>query len=228
MSDLHDKDEPIVDVSETISKADEIIEKNKKGIITVAVLIGAIFFGVMGFNKIIVAPKEMDAESNIWMAENYFKQDSMNLALNGDGNNLGFYDIIDEYGITKTADLAVYYAGIAELRNKNYEAAIDQLKSFSTEDELLKIIKTGALGDAHYGAGDKDKATSFYRKAADMYPNDLTTPFYLLKLGLCYEEMNLNEDAFESFERLNKEYATSKFGVNAKKHLGRVKQKLGK
>lgn len=228
MSENHNQDEPIVDVSETISKADEIIEKNKKGISVAIMAVALAIGGYYGYNHFILAPKELKAESDIWMAENHFKSDSLNLALNGDGANYGFYDVQDEYSGTKTAELATYYAGISELRLGNYDNAVEQLNNFSTDEEMLQVLKLGALGDAYYGLKDNDRASSFYRKAVNLHPNELSTPFFMMKLGLLYEEMGLNEDALLTFETLKKEYASSSFGTDAKKYIGRIKQKMGK
>ena len=84
----------------------------------------------------IFQPKEVDAQSQIFRAEQYFEKDSFKLAFEGDGDALGFNDIIDEYGVTETANLAHYYAGICYLRLGEYENAIDDLKSFDSNDRL--------------------------------------------------------------------------------------------
>ena len=42
----------------------------------------------------------------MFQAVYYFEADSLDRGLNGDGNNLGFLDIIDEYGITDAANLS--------------------------------------------------------------------------------------------------------------------------
>ena len=47
--------------------------------------------------------------------KNILKSDSLNLALNGDGNYLGFIDIAKSYKFTKTGNLANYGAGICYL-----------------------------------------------------------------------------------------------------------------
>jgi hypothetical protein len=42
----------------------------------------------------------------MFQAVYYFEADSLDKALNGDGNNLGFLEIIDEYSVTDAANLA--------------------------------------------------------------------------------------------------------------------------
>jgi len=52
----------------------------------------------------------------MFFAEQYFEKDSLKLAMNGDGTNPGFIQIIDEYGSTKSGNLARYYLGICYLK----------------------------------------------------------------------------------------------------------------
>ncbi len=43
---------------------------------------------------------------HMFKAEEYYRMDSLNLALNGDGQNLGFLKVIDRYGGTDAGNLA--------------------------------------------------------------------------------------------------------------------------
>ena len=107
-----EKTDPIVDVQVVYSKTEQFIEKNKKIISIVTLAIIVIVGGYFGYKKLIIAPMEFDAQSQMFMAEKYFEQDSLQKAINGDGLNAGFVDIIDEFGGTKAANLSHYYLGI--------------------------------------------------------------------------------------------------------------------
>ena len=52
------------------------------------------------------------------------KKDSMNLALNGDGNIYGFLKIIDKYGSTNAGNLAKFYAGRILIGNGEFEKGL--------------------------------------------------------------------------------------------------------
>jgi hypothetical protein len=56
----------------------------------------------------------------MFQAVRYFESDSLNLALNGDGNNLGFLQIVEDYSGTKAGNLANYYAGVIYLKQGNF------------------------------------------------------------------------------------------------------------
>jgi tetratricopeptide (TPR) repeat protein len=160
------------------------------------------------------------------MAENYFEKDSFNLAINGDGNYLGFLDIIDDYGITKSANRAKYYTGISYLHLGQYEDAIDYLKSFKTDDLLLAPIAEGAQGDALLELGETENALKRYKKAYTMSDNELTAPIYMMKAANLLESMDELEEALEIYEDIKKNYPTSQEGTNVDKYIARVNLKL--
>ena len=57
----------------------------------------------------------------MYQAERYLEMDSLKLALNGDGNYLGFLDIAKDYKFTTAGNLAKYSAGICYLHLGDYE-----------------------------------------------------------------------------------------------------------
>jgi len=77
------------------------------------------------------------------MAQKYFEQDSLNKALNGDGQNPGFLDIIDEYSMTNASNLANYYTGLIFLKQGKYQDAINYLEKFDSDDEFVGPMATG-------------------------------------------------------------------------------------
>lgn len=221
-------DEPLVDVSEAVSKTDELLENNKKTITYVFGGIVAIFFGYFIYTQYVVAPNEIKADKLIWKAEASLEKDSIYLALNGRGlAEKGLNSIIEDYGSTQTGNLAKYYAGVAELKSGNYDKAIDHLKSFSTSDEVLSIMTEGLIGDAYSQKGDNSSAKSYY-KSAYASNNVLTKPYFAIKLGLALEADNDYAGALEVYEETNSLYSATEYSKYILKSIGRAKQALGK
>ena len=111
-----------------LTSSEQFIEKNQKMIVNVVIgliIIVGIYFG---YNKFIVEPKVTEAANQIFGAQNYFEKDSFQLALNGDGNVLGFIEIIEKYSSTPSGNLACLYAGLSYLHIKEYENAIKYLE----------------------------------------------------------------------------------------------------
>jgi tetratricopeptide (TPR) repeat protein len=117
-----------------------------------------IVIGYFAFDRYYLEPLEEDAQIEIAFAQQYFAQDSINLALNGDGIHLGFLDIIDEFGMTKSSNLAHYYAGLCYLKLGEFEAAIDYLKGFNARNTMVAPMAVGAIADAYMEMGETAKS----------------------------------------------------------------------
>ena len=214
--------EVIVDVQGVYSKTEEFIENNKKMLSMIlggAVVVIGLYFA---YTQIYLGPKEIEAQSSIFMAEKYFEKDSLDKAINGDGVNYGFIDIIDEYSGTKTANLAHYYLGISYLRTGAFEDAIEQLKAFSSDDIMISSIALGAIGDAYMELNNVDDAISYYEKAAKNNENELTSPMYLFKAGLAYEEKGDYAKAFDKYTQIKNDFSDSSEGRTIEKYLARA------
>ncbi|MBI4645925.1 MAG: tetratricopeptide repeat protein [Bacteroidia bacterium] len=214
-------------VETSLSKIEQFIEKNQK-ILTIALLVIIGIVGIyMGAKKFYYEPMQIESQEQIFAAIQYFEKDSFKLALNGDGNYLGFLDIIDEYGSTKSGNLANYYTGISYLHLGNYEDAIEYLKDFSSGDKMVGTMALAAIGDAYSELNQYEEAVDYYIKASEHKPNDLLTPPILMKAGQLYEEMGKYQEALEIYEKIKKDYSSSDEGSlnNIQKYITRAKIK---
>jgi tetratricopeptide (TPR) repeat protein len=218
-----DAPELVEGVENALSRTEQYIEENQKSLTIIVAAIIIIVGGYLGYKRFIVTPKEAEAQSQMFMAEKYFEMDSLNLALNGDGNYLGFLDIINDYGITKSANLANYYAGISYLHLGQYQEAIDYLKDFDANDEMIGPIAYGAIGDAYVELGDLQQAVTFYEKAANKGDNEFVTPIYLMKAGEVYENLEKYEKALQAYQRIEQDYKQTSEGRQIEKYITRVK-----
>lgn len=218
------QDEGLMEVEQALTSTEQFIEKNQK-VLTIAVsAVVAIVAIYMGYKKFYMNPLEKEAQEQMYVAEQYFEKDSFNLALNGDGNYLGFLDIVEEYGSTNSANLANYYAGVSYLHMGKFQDAIDYLNSFSTDDINLSTVATGAKGDAYLELGQKDKALSLYKEAAGG-KNDFTSPIYLMKLGNLYEDTKQFAKAVEAYKQIEADYPNSNEARTIQKFIARASKK---
>lgn len=215
------------ELESALTKTEHFIEENQKPITYVVGAIILVVVAYLGFTRFYLHPREKEAQSQMFMAETYFERDSFNLAINGDGNYLGFLDIIDDYGMTKSANLAKYYTGISYLNMGQFEDALDYLKGFKTKDLLLGPIAEGAKGDANLELGNQDAALKHYRKAFQMSENELTTPVYMMKAARLLESMDELEDALALYKEIKAKYPETTEGQNVDKYIARVEIKLG-
>lgn len=214
------------EVESALTKSEQFLESNQKliGIVIGSIIVIAI--GYLGLNKFYLEPRSTEAKEQMYEAQNYFEKDSFNLALNGDGNNPGFLDIIDDFGSTKAGNLAYYYAGISYLHLGQFDNAIDYLKKVDTDDLLVGPISIGAQGDAQLELGKTDKALDLYTEAYKMNDNELTTPIYMLKAGELLESSSKQAEALKLYEIIKQKFPESNEGRNIDKYIARAKAKM--
>lgn len=212
----------ISNVEETLSRTEHFLEENYKTLLTVlGVIVGIVALVWVG--KLYLNNRNKEAQSQMYQAERYLEMDSIKLALNGDGNYLGFLDIANDYKLTKSGNLAKYSAGICYLRLGNFEEAIDFLEKYSKKDKVIGSLALGATGDAYVELGNLEKGVSKYIEAADYAENSFNTPLFLMKAAELYELQNKYADALKLYERIQKEYPESTEGSSIDKYIARVK-----
>lgn len=222
-------EERIVAVEEAFSKTEQYIEKNQKMILIIVGSLVVIFLGYfVGFRGYYLPKKEKSAQTQMFMAEKYFEMDSLNKALNGDGNYIGFLEIIDQYGLTKSANLAHYYAGICYLKKGEFEKAIDFLSGFNGKDEVVAPMATCAIGDAYMELKQADKAIEYYIKASEQKKNEFLSPVFLMKAGWAYEETGKYDKALEIYKKIKDEYPRANESREIEKDIAKMEGLLKK
>jgi len=163
----------------------------------------------------------------MYVAEEYALIDSLQQkAIDGDGSFIGFKEIADEYSNTPSANIANAYLGSLYLRQQNFQEAIKYLKKYSeTGSEILDPLVIGLIGDAYSESHDYNNAAEYYEKAAKKSSNSYTTPLFLKKLGLVYEQLNENKKAEEAYSKIKTEYPQSAEATTIDGPLARAQAK---
>lgn len=212
----------ISSVEQTLTRTEQYLEENYKplliGLGIIIALVGIVWLGKIYLNK-----RNDEAQSQMYQAERYLEMDSLDLALNGDGNYLGFLDIAKDYKFTNSGNLARYNAGICYLHLGEYQEAIDFLNKYSKKDKVLGSLAIGATGDAYVELGDLDKGVSKYIEAADFAINSFNTPLFLMKAGEIYEFNGKFSEALKVYQRIESEYPESTEGTTIEKYIARIK-----
>jgi TolA-binding protein len=213
-------------VENALSKTEQYIEENQKSLTIILLAIVVVIGGYLGYKKFYLEPSNREALESMYVAENYFEQDSFQLALDGDGANYGFLDIIDEYSLTKTANLAHYYAGISYLRTGDFESAIEHLEKFDGEDIMVGSLAIGAIGDCNLELGNKKEAAVLYLKAAIRKKNSFTSPIFLKKAGMVYEDLQEFDKALKAYNTIKKDYPETEEGKVIDKYIAALEVKM--
>ncbi len=211
-------------LADKLQGAETWMERNPKtitGILVALVLIAGGYFGYKYYKD----NQEVEAQREMFQAVFYFEADSLELALNGDGNHLGFVDIIDEYGVTDAAKLANYYAGASYLKQGKYEVARLYLEDFKSSDLLVQARAYSLIGDTFMEEKNYEDAAKYYDKAANYKPNKYFSPGYLMKAALAFEKNNQNDKAIAAYDKIIEDYFESPEFQDARKYRARLETK---
>ncbi|MBL7826323.1 MAG: tetratricopeptide repeat protein [Saprospiraceae bacterium] len=182
-------------------------EKNPKIVMYVLGGIAVLIGGWMLYKNLVVGPKNQEALSAMWQAEQQFGRDSFLMALDNPGGGYdGFVTLADKYSGTPAGNLCNYYAAICNLQTGNFDGAIEYMNKYDASGETLPALKYGVLGDAYAEKQDYSKALDYYGKAADATEVDVLAIYYLKKLGMLNEHQGNKEAALKAYERIQRDF----------------------
>lgn len=211
-----------VEDNKALENIQSMYETNKKRINTVVtVVLGAvvIFFA---YKKLYQEPREDKAATAISYPQRYFEMDSLQQALNGDGQHAGFIKLQKKFSGTKTANLCHFYAGVCYLKTGDFKKAIKELEDFDGNGTQVAYAAYGSLGDAYMETGNVKKGIEYYNKATGDKDDATITPFYLMRAGLAYEKNNQPDDAKKTYKRIRDEYPQSSAAREVDKYIARL------
>lgn len=169
-----------------------------------------------------ITNQDIEAQEEMFQAVYYFEADSLGKALNGDGINYGFLDIIDNYSGTDAANLANFYTGAIYMQLGEHSSAIRYLSAFGSSDYLIQARAYALIGDANMELGNYNEAVAYYSDAVDYKPNESYTPIYLQKLAIAHEQSGNFSAAAEAYAQIENEFSGSSLVPEAKKHKARL------
>ena len=170
------------------------------------------------------SPKEKKAVEALFRAEEYYRKDSIALALNGDGQNLGFIKLIEKHNGTQAANLACFYAGSCYLKIGDNAKAITYLEKFSSDSKITQARAYKLLGDAFGDSGKNKEALEYYKKAGHYLDKDeVNSPDYLFMAAYFADQvMKDNAEAIALYEEIRSKYPRSQQSFDAEKNLARL------
>lgn len=205
----------------SLNKGEVFLKQNSKvfaGILAAAIILigGILYFQIDTQNQNETAQEEM------FQAIYFYEQDSVEFALNGDGINPGFLNIVEEYPRTDAANLANFYIGAIYLSERKFQEAVNYFEKFSSDDYLVQAKAYALTGDGYLELGSAEKAISFYKKAAEYNSNKFLTPKYLTKLAVAHEEAGNVKEAIAAYAEIEEKYFESFEFSAARKHKARL------
>lgn len=179
--------------------------------------------GWLAYKYLVKEPKEKKASEAVFKAEEYYRMDSLQLAMKGDGQHPGFEKVISQYGGTDAGNLAKFYAGTIALKLGDFNKAAKYLSDFDTDNKPARARSYKLLADAYASLGKNNDALSYYKKAAHAFEQDETNSAEYLFMAAYFADgvlKNQNE-AIDLYKELKKKFPNTQYGFEADKYLAK-------
>ncbi len=124
-----------------------------------------------------------------------------------------FEDVINDYGMSKAAALALPQVGHAKFITKEYDGAIEYYREFSSkaaEEQDFETLNLLALAACHEAKGELKEAAGILKGVVEN-PDNPFRESALLNLERIYRLDNQPEKAKELLKTFAKDYASSPF-----------------
>ncbi|GGF02775.1 tetratricopeptide repeat protein [Hymenobacter cavernae] len=195
-------------LAERLANSEDFLRRNKNLLFGVLALVVLAVVGAFGYYTWRSSQDEK-AQAAMFQAVNYWEADSLKKAMKGDGQYDGLESVASEYSGTKAGNLANFYAGVASLKDGKYQAAIDYLEDFSSDDLLVQARAYALLGDANLELGKTKEAADLYEKAANTNANEYFSPGYLMKEATARELAKDYDGAIKAYDKIINDYQTA-------------------
>ena len=219
-----EKTVPVNEIDETIAAGAGFVERNIK---TLAYTIGGVIAAiviVLLLNQYYIQPQTAKAADDIAVAEQLFLSGNYEQALNGDGLNAGFAQIIEQYGSTPSGNLARLYAGLCCAHTGKAEEAVNYLEDFDPcDDAMISNAAIAALGNCYAQLGQNEKAAATLLKAAKRADNATLSPLFYLQAGQIFEALGDKAKALDCYETIKNDYPQSFQRQDIDKYIERLK-----
>lgn len=224
MAKKQKKTEEAIGLDVQLTKSEAFIEKHWKAIVAVLLAVIVVVAGIFIYRRY-MAGVEADAQNAIAKSQQAFSAEQFEVALNGDSTgSMGFLKVIDEFGGTKTANLARLYAAISYAKLGKTDDAIAMFEKFDSKgDQMVSPAAKAALGNCYIQKGDKEKGAGLLVEAAKDADNDAISPLALFQAGEVYESLGQKDKALELYQQIKDKYFRSALTNDIDKYIERVK-----
>lgn len=221
--------DPEEKIESALDKTELFFQKYTKQLLIALLVVVLLVGGYFAYEYLFARPRAVKAAESMFVAEQLFAQEDYRAALEGDGSNAGFLDVVDQYRSTRSGRLAAHYAGICYLKLGDMDSAMEYLGKYKpvkgAPGVIINAQNYGLKGDIYVERGDYAKAAEQYSKAVDAADNVLSTPYYLRKLAFVYASQDKIQEAIDVCERIKTQYASSLEARDIDKLIGEFGQR---
>ena len=178
--------------------------------------------GYFAYVQFFWKPANEKSKDAYWVGLNYAAKDSTDAAIEE------LKPIVKKYDGKIGGENAQFILARQYMVKGLFKKAITELESVDVEDTYISSMAVGLQGDCQSELKDYEKAGTLYLEAAGINENEMTTPMYLMKAGLCAEKVKDFEKAVECYTTIKDDYASFASQKGIEKYIARASNKTTK
>lgn len=204
------------------------LEENKKrlstiGGIALVVILGAWFYVNNARNN------NEKAANDLAKVFEYYDNGQYQIAINGipEKNIPGLQTIVDNYGSTKTGNVAKFYLANSYFNLQNYDKALDLYDGVSAGVDIVDVSAIAGEAACYEAKGDFEKAAKLFEKAGKKNSDDPNAADNLVSAARNYAKKGDRGRAVELCKLVKEEYAQSAAARDAERFLLEMNESNG-
>jgi tetratricopeptide (TPR) repeat protein len=181
-----------------------------------------LILGYFLYLQFIWKPANEKSKDAYWVGLNYAAKDSTNQAIDE------LKPVVKKYDGKIGGENAQFVLARQYMAKGEFKKALEELEGVNVEDTYVAAMVVGLQGDCHSEMKNYKKALESYLDAAAASENEMTTPMYLFKAGLCAEKEKDFEKATECYQKIKDDYSSYASQKVIDKYLTRASNKIAK
>ena len=207
----------------TYFKAQTWYDENKKRLSTIGGVVLVLVLALWFYSNNMRANNDR-ATTDLAKVFAYYDNGQYLLAINGipEKNVAGLQTIVDNYGSTKSGNLARFYLANAYYNLQDYDKALQYFKDYSGGNVLLEVSAYAGIGACNEAKDDYKKAAENYEMAGLKNAEDPNAAENLVNAARNFGRAGEKEHAVELLKKVKKEYPTSTAARDVDRYIAEV------
>lgn len=200
------------------------IESNKTTKLYTYIIGGILLLtlGIFAYRQFIWKPNNEKSTDSFWVGLNYAAKDSTDLAIEE------LEPVVKKFDGKVGGENAQFILARQYMAKGEFKKALNELEGVDVDDTYLSSMALGLQADCHSEMKDYEKGQKLYLEACATNENELTTPMYLFKAGLCLEKTKDFEKAAECYTKIKDDYPGYANQKAIEKYIARASNKTTK
>ncbi|MEK7818878.1 MAG: tetratricopeptide repeat protein [Bacteroidota bacterium] len=197
--------------------------ENKKQVSTYGTIALVIVLGLWFYSNN-VKSNNNEATTDLGKIYSFYDNGQFEIAKNGiPGQNIsGLESIVENYGSTKSGNMAKLYLANIELQSNNTDKAMELFEDFSSDDDLMNASAFAGVAACYEVKKEFANSAKYFEKAANSSTVDQSRAEYLSLAAQSFSQVGEKEKAKEIFKQIKSEYSSSNAARDADRFISEL------